>query len=160
MTRKLLSLSWVTMTTESCSFSSKCTWLWEPSASWPAAKRILRTRALLPRKSGRAEERPGAAGSLCPPPPPVSSWLGSLQGQVHAGHHEAAVPTPHPGPKKCHTPDRWGSQGLANVSPHLGTLEAGRERERQSSIPAVAHMGRVPTPHTLSQLCPSAWPSQ
>lgn len=53
LTRKLLSLSWVTMTTESWSFSSKWTWLWEPSASWPAAKRILRTLGLLPGESGR-----------------------------------------------------------------------------------------------------------
>lgn len=97
LTRKLLSLSWVTMTTESCSFSSKWTWLWEPSASWPAAKRILRTLGLLPRKRVREGSRgcwlslPPGNNSPCHPMPPPHSlqlplislnthWLGSFQG--------------------------------------------------------------------------------
>lgn len=41
MSKMLLSLSWVTMTTKSCSFTSKWAWHWEPYASSPAAKWVF-----------------------------------------------------------------------------------------------------------------------
>lgn len=77
LTRKLPSFSCVTITAESWSFSSKCTWPWAPSGGWLGAKRTPPPFALLPARRGQSlaslpapREAPPPSPASCPPTAP------------------------------------------------------------------------------------------